>query len=311
MKSAIWKILIILVIIKAVIIMTGTAMEPYLPDFMDRYSAYPQQLYIEVNIPEGAVYLYQIFNERQFLLKKYPCSVGTMEYKTPEGNFLASEFTWNPGWTPPKSKWAEKMDPIEPGGRSPLGCGSLMVDWEEAILIHGTLQEDMIGKPASHGCIRLRNEHVRELLTYIQDHVPNSLGKADLATYRANPSTSYKVYLNKPVAVKLVYRRCEKDGARVNLYPDVYTRTSDRATLCDPKEALAPANGNMQHIAADLAVVMPDQLTEKISMSPYPYTGSAKPKIKKYYASAQLRLFVWTINKFGESHLLDKYAGQS
>lgn len=35
--------------------------------------------------------------------------------------------------------------------------------FERYIYIHGTNQEDLIGAPASHGCVRLRNEDVADL----------------------------------------------------------------------------------------------------------------------------------------------------
>ncbi|MFN4942368.1 MAG: HAD-IB family phosphatase [Akkermansiaceae bacterium] len=38
------------------------------------------------------------------------------------------------------------------------------------IYIHGTNQEDKIGQPASHGCIRLNNEDIIELFDMIPDH---------------------------------------------------------------------------------------------------------------------------------------------
>jgi lipoprotein-anchoring transpeptidase ErfK/SrfK len=37
------------------------------------------------------------------------------------------------------------------------------------IYIHGTNQEHLIGQPASHGCIRLRNEDVMELFSMVPD----------------------------------------------------------------------------------------------------------------------------------------------
>lgn len=38
---------------------------------------------------------------------------------------------------------------------------------ERFIYIHGTNQEHLIGQPASHGCIRLRNDDVRELFSLV------------------------------------------------------------------------------------------------------------------------------------------------
>jgi len=37
------------------------------------------------------------------------------------------------------------------------------------IYIHGTHREDLIGQPASHGCIRMRNEDVIELFDYAHE----------------------------------------------------------------------------------------------------------------------------------------------
>ena len=40
---------------------------------------------------------------------------------------------------------------------------------ERYIYIHGTNQEDLIGTPASHGCVRMRNEDVTSLFMEIPD----------------------------------------------------------------------------------------------------------------------------------------------
>lgn len=40
------------------------------------------------------------------------------------------------------------------------------------IYLHGTPDEDLIGQPASHGCIRMRNDHVIELFDLIDSGTP-------------------------------------------------------------------------------------------------------------------------------------------
>ncbi len=40
---------------------------------------------------------------------------------------------------------------------------------ERYIYIHGTNQEELIGQPASHGCIRLRNRDVMELFSMVPE----------------------------------------------------------------------------------------------------------------------------------------------
>jgi len=43
---------------------------------------------------------------------------------------------------------------------------------ERFIYIHGTKHEDKIGRPASHGCIRMRNADVIELFDLIDEDTP-------------------------------------------------------------------------------------------------------------------------------------------
>ena len=40
------------------------------------------------------------------------------------------------------------------------------------IYIHGTRHEDEIGHPDSHGCIRMRNDHVIELFDLVDETTP-------------------------------------------------------------------------------------------------------------------------------------------
>lgn len=44
------------------------------------------------------------------------------------------------------------------------------------IYIHGTNQEDLIGTPASHGCIRLRNSDMAELFDLVPENTPVEIG---------------------------------------------------------------------------------------------------------------------------------------
>ncbi len=302
MERMVWKVMIVLLILKALMLTTGADLAPTLPDFPDRYSSYPQKLLIEVNIPEGALYLYQMYNDRQFLLKKYPCSVGMMEFKTPEGNYLASTFSWNPGWLPPKSKWAENKEPIEPGMGSPLGVGALNVSFEQAILIHGTDQVQNLGKPASHGCIRLSNHNVTELLSYIQDNVPKSQGKSNVQSYRENPSTKVTIDLYRTVAVKLVYRRTALDTKA--LLPDVYQKGFDPTCKLD-KATILTNNANLKNIISDLSQKVDEKAVvlaqDDLAFRPYPYTGNKQKPIRRYYASTKMRFYVWSINHMGQT----------
>ena len=53
---------------------------------------------------------------------------------------------------------------LESGSNQGYGVDS----YERCIYIHGTHQEHLIGQPASHGCIRMRNQEVIELFNNVQ-----------------------------------------------------------------------------------------------------------------------------------------------
>lgn len=56
------------------------------------------------------------------------------------------------------------LDGQEPG----LNKGGQVDSYQRYIYIHGTDEEDQIGIPASHGCIRMRNEDVIELFDLVE-----------------------------------------------------------------------------------------------------------------------------------------------
>ena len=56
------------------------------------------------------------------------------------------------------------LDGVEPGINHGKGIGS----HERYIYIHGTNQEHLLGRPASHGCIRMGNDDVIELFDLTQ-----------------------------------------------------------------------------------------------------------------------------------------------
>ena len=43
------------------------------------------------------------------------------------------------------------------------------------IYIHGTNQEDLLGQPVSHGCVRMRNDEVMELFVLVPEGTPLSI----------------------------------------------------------------------------------------------------------------------------------------
>ena len=281
MKNKWWKLVLFIMVFNIGIAFGLSALAPDLPYLLNRLDAGPKKLFVEVNIPERALYLYEISNENQYLIKKYPCTVGALEYKTPEGVFNAPCFRWNPGWNPPESKWAEDLEAVEPGTGSPLGVAALTVSWEKAILIHGTANKSDLGMPASHGCIRLSNEDMTELLSYIQNNMRTTLGRADPKRYQENPEESYWGYFHEPLVVKLVYRRLNKVENMVTLSPDIYAEQAYQFPKIEWSSMLAGNSRAIYEIVGRADREGPYG-QEYLSKSPYPYQGGKKTK--KYYA---------------------------
>ncbi|MEX0811964.1 MAG: L,D-transpeptidase [Chitinophagales bacterium] len=57
------------------------------------------------------------------------------------------------------------LEGLEPGKNSGKGISS----FDRYIYIHGTAEEGLIGKPASHGCIRMKNNEVIELYDLVPE----------------------------------------------------------------------------------------------------------------------------------------------
>lgn len=51
-----------------------------------------------------------------------------------------------------------------------INKGEGIDSYERAIYIHGTADEGLIGKPASHGCVRMKNEEIIKLYDLIEEN---------------------------------------------------------------------------------------------------------------------------------------------
>lgn len=96
--------------------------------------------------------------------------IGRAGEETPPGSFTAIEKTEKPSWM------KVGQDPIPFGDpRNPLG--TRWIGWARAgskttYGFHGTSEPDSIGRAASDGCVRLRNEDVEELFQILPEGAP-------------------------------------------------------------------------------------------------------------------------------------------
>jgi L,D-transpeptidase YbiS len=120
-------------------------------------------------------------------IRSYPVStsrfgIGTEDdsMKTPTGRFRVAEKIG--GGLPSDSVFQSRV-PLRPGDPLPPTEDLVMsrILWldgldehnantrDRFIYIHGTKHEDKIGNPASHGCVRMRNEDVVELFDLVDE----------------------------------------------------------------------------------------------------------------------------------------------
>ena len=100
------------------------------------------------------------------MVRSYPVGLGAQERQTPAGVWLVKLKQPNPAWTDPDTgKKYYPDDPDNPLGERWIGLEGLEGDavGRTGFGIHGTIQPEDIGKPASRGCIRLFNKDVEEL----------------------------------------------------------------------------------------------------------------------------------------------------
>lgn len=118
-------------------------------------------------------------------LRRFPVAVGMPGWETPVGRFAVIEMQTNPTWEHPVSGLL-----IQPGPDNPLGSrwigfyrdcqGRRGFNGQEHLVVqgcvvagfHGTPNRASIGRAASHGCVRLYDEHVRDLFDLVRLGTP-------------------------------------------------------------------------------------------------------------------------------------------
>lgn len=118
-----------------------------------------------LKLKERRVYVYQ----GDTLKASYPVAVGKSGWETPTGHFQVLSMLRNPGWTNPFTG-----EVVPPGSDNPLGERwiAFWTDGHNDIGFHGTPNRETVGRAASHGCIRMLNEHIRELFEWVEPGTP-------------------------------------------------------------------------------------------------------------------------------------------
>lgn len=185
-------------------------------------SAAASGLRVEINLPAYSLRLYD--GER--LVMERPVTIGSPGHPTPVGQWQVRRLIWNPRWMPPPSMDAGRAGPMPPGPDNPMGKVKLPLTG--AIYLHGTSRHRQLGRPASHGCIRLANADARALANHLQRRLLDPDTREGIVQRRqTSPDRPVAVRLPDPVPVRVRYEPLVLDGRAGVLYPDVYGRLEE------------------------------------------------------------------------------------
>lgn len=110
------------------------------------------QVYLDVTLRQKAL---MVRDRNNRTLASWEISPGLPNHPTPAGNFHIRKIVWNPAWVPPKAGWAKGKKPEAPNNpKNPMKVVKIFFK-EPDLYIHGTADEEALGYPASHGCIRM------------------------------------------------------------------------------------------------------------------------------------------------------------
>lgn len=118
-------------------------------------------------------------------VRRFPVAVGMPGWETPVGRFQVIEMAVNPVWKHPANGSIHPPGPSNPLGSRWIGfhrdCRDragfngqehLQVNGCASAGFHGTNNRASIGRAASHGCVRLYDEHVIELFGMVRMGTP-------------------------------------------------------------------------------------------------------------------------------------------
>ena len=124
------------------------------------------------------------------VVKIFPVAVGKTSTPSPTGSFQIISRAVKPTWY-----HAGKVVP--PGPANPVGTRWIGLS-QKGYGIHGTNAPASIGKSASHGCIRMRNQDVERLFELVQVGDPVelvSVATGDTATFFRTEETPTEMAL--------------------------------------------------------------------------------------------------------------------
>ena len=199
------------------------------PQMLPGPNAVPKDTRVVVNIP---AYRMDLFQDGS-LVKSYKVGIGYPEFPLPQGLRKANQIIFNPTWTPPDSPWVEKMKNVTAGETVKAGdkdnpLGPIKIPIGLPSLIHGGKSPAKIGKFASHGCVGLTNDQIKDFAAQLaRASNTNEISGETIASYLKDKERTQTVKLNQTIPVELRYETIVLEDGKLHIYKDVYAQDTN------------------------------------------------------------------------------------
>src|SRR5439155_24831427 len=130
--------------------------------------------------------VYAVERATNKLYDRYLTSPGRPGFSTQGNLFVIRRTIIRPSWFPPASPWAAGLKPQPPGLENPMGIFKRHLG-QYGEYVHGipTPERAFLGRPASHGCMRMSNENVLQVYQRYADIGSTVRVNRDVAQSRA------------------------------------------------------------------------------------------------------------------------------
>jgi hypothetical protein len=183
----------------------------------------PPHTRIVVNIP---AFRMDLFRDGT-IVKSWRIGIGYQEYPLPTGFRKAEMIIFNPTWTQPNEPWASSPGLVVPAGAAGNPLGPIKIPIGGANLIHGGKVLAKIGTFASHGCVGLTNEQVKDFARVLADGTSTELKQETMLAYLKKRTRTQVVKLSKIVPVELRYETIVIQEGQLHVYRDVYRKKTN------------------------------------------------------------------------------------
>ncbi|HET7322064.1 MAG TPA: L,D-transpeptidase family protein [Longimicrobiaceae bacterium] len=173
-------------------------------------------IHLDLNIPARQLLVY----EGDQIVRTFPVAVGMPGHATPTGDYSIRVAEWNPSWHPPESEWAKDDKITPPGPNNPMG--KVKLSFSTYYYIPGNPDDASIGRPASHGCVRMHNRDAVALARMLQGVAAPQVSPALMDRLLSSWRDTRRIAFQSAIPLHVHYDPVVVRDGEVHVYPDIY-----------------------------------------------------------------------------------------